>query len=197
LETGPHAPGFWTTFGHSLAALHRHSAPTFGLDHPNFIGRLPQSNDQRTDFPTFFAECRLQPQARMARDAGLLDRDTLRRLEAFYPLLPDLLPDEPPALLHGDLWSGNFMSANGGQPYIFDPAVHYGHREAELAFSRMFGGFDAEFYAAYQDAWPLQPGWQARIAIFNLYPLAVHLNLFGAYYLREIQSTLKKYLPSV
>ena len=103
------------------------------------------------------------------------------------------MPEEPPSLLHGDLWSGNFMVGSRGNAVVFDPAVFYGHREAEIAFTRLFGGFSGAFYAAYLNAWPLQPSWEERVDLFNLYPLTVHLNLFGSGYLPEIQSILRRF----
>lgn len=192
IASAPKKRGFWTEFGQQLAALHRNTAATYGLDHDNFIGRLPQANAQTTTWTDFFIHQRLEPQFALANKQGLVDFQLRKQFDALYTRLDTLIPIEPPSLLHGDLWSGNFMVGSAGQPVLIDPAVHYGHREAEIAFTRMFGGFDREFYAAYNATWPLAPGWESRIPLFNLYPLMVHLNLFGRSYLPEIQHTLSK-----
>ena len=184
---------FWEDFGEGLAAMHRQSAAAFGLERSNFIGRLPQSNGWRKGWVEFFVEERLEPQLVMAERDGRASKDLRRQFEALYVRLGELMPEEPPSLLHGDLWSGNFMVGSQGNAVVFDPAVFYGHREAEIAFTRLFGGFSGAFYAAYLNAWPLQPGWEERIDLFNLYPLTVHLNLFGSGYLPEIQSILRRF----
>lgn len=193
IESGPRSPYFWQLFGAALAKLHQHHSQQFGLEKNNFIGRLPQQNDFRQTWPEFFTEMRLEPQLKLARDKGLADKSLSDAFEKLYPKLASLMPDERPSLLHGDLWSGNFMTGPDGFVAVFDPAVYYGHREAELAFTRLFGGFDDLFYNAYNIAFPLQPGWESRVDLFNLYPLMVHLNLFGRSYLPEIQNTLNRY----
>lgn len=193
LASAPRSKDFWTTFGTGLANLHRNTAEHFGLDHDNFIGRLPQSNTPHENWISFFVSERLEAQLRLAEENGLAPSDLRPSFESLYQRLPQLIPDEPPALLHGDLWSGNFLVGPEGEPCIVDPAVYYGHREAELAFTRLFGGFDQQFYLAYQAAWSLANGWEERISLFNLYPLMVHLNLFGKGYLPDIQAILSKF----
>ena len=185
--------GFWTDFGCSLAKMHQHTAEKYGLDHDNFIGRLPQSNQQHTSWIDFFIQQRLEPQLQLAEEKQLALSDLRPAFEALYPRLVNLIPEEPASLLHGDLWSGNFLCGPNGQPCLFDPAVYYGHREAEIAFTQLFGGFNSEFYTAYQQTWPLQKGWENRVPLFNLYPLMVHLNLFGRGYLPDIQAILTKF----
>jgi protein-ribulosamine 3-kinase len=170
--------GGGAALGEGLAALHRRTAPAFGFGRDNWIGALPQANGWIEDLPTFFATRRLLPQA-----AGPGVPAAVRRgVERLCERLPELLPDEPPALLHGDLWGGNWMADVDGAPWIFDPAVHFGGREAELAFTRLFGGFPPEFHAAYHATWPLSPGFEERVDLWNLYPLLVHANLFGGGY---------------
>jgi protein-ribulosamine 3-kinase len=206
IEAGPRKARFWEDFGQGLAALHRHAGavprlpwasrphtPTYGLDHDNFIGSLPQSNTPCTNGAEFFHHQRLAPQLRLAQANGLADATLARQFESLFLRLPHLIPDTAPSLLHGDLWSGNFMTNAQGEATLIDPAVYYGHREADLAFTRLFGGFQPAFYHAYEEAWPLEPGWQSRTDLFNLYPLMVHLNLFGRSYLPDIQQTLRKY----
>lgn len=188
---------FWEEFGRQLAALHRNSNPYFGLDHDNFIGRLPQNNRPSPDYVRFFIESRLRPQVRLARDGGWIDENKSKSFERLYHRLPDLIPPEPPALLHGDLWQGNFLCTRENMPVLIDPAVYYGHREAEIAFTGLFGGFDPTFYESYHQAFPLTPGWRSRQDLFNLYPLLVHLNLFGKSYLAAITSILHRYSGKV
>jgi len=187
------ADSFWLNLGQGLAAQHRHSTSLFGLDHDNYIGSLPQSNTQHADWIAFFVAERLEPMLKLARHKALLGTEDSQSFDRLMHRLDQLLPQEPPALLHGDLWSGNLMTGIQGQPWLVDPAVYYGHREAELAFTRLFGGFAEQFYRAYQQTWPLQDGWQQRVRLFNLYPLLVHLNIFGSSYLSEIQETLKRF----
>lgn len=194
IPSGAKKGRFWQDFGAGLARIHRHQDSIFGLDRDNFIGRLPQSNRQHKLWADFFVDERLEPQLRLAEANGLAPVGLRGDFEQLYLRLPDLMPEEPPSLLHGDLWSGNFMVNQRGNAAIFDPAVYFGHREAEIAFTQMFGGFSAEFYTSYQAAWPLQPGWEERVDLFNLYPLTVHLNLFGSGYLPEIQSVLGRFL---
>ncbi len=194
IQKNPPKSDFWTHFGQSLAKLHQVTSPAFGLSHNNYIGRLPQNNEQMKDWIDFFIEKRLEVQLGLAIYNRLVDQDFAKKFRMIYAQLPGLLPKEPPALLHGDLWSGNFMSGDGGQPYVYDPAVYYGHREIELAFTRLFGGFDRLFYQSYHDTYPLEPGFEERIDIYNLYPLLVHVNLFGTSYLSGINQTLRKFL---
>lgn len=171
--------------GRGLAAMHRQSAAAFGWMQDNWIGSLVQPNSWTEDLPTFFAEQRLRPMARGLGVQGLMDRLCER--------LPDLLPDEPPALLHGDLWGGNWMADEAGRPCIYDPAVHFGCREAELAFTRLFGGFPDAFYAAYCEGWALAPGFEERVDLWNLYPLLVHANLFGGGYEASVARIARRY----
>lgn len=188
------AADFWQSFGRKLAQLHLHSASKFGLDHHNYIGKLPQRNDQTVDWVDFFINHRLEVQLGLALYNEHIDRAFAQRFRQLYAMLPGIIPIEPPALLHGDLWSGNFMVGPKGQAYIFDPAVYYGHREMELAFTRLFGGFDPSFYHSYHELYPIAPGFEERIAIYNLYPLLVHVNLFGTSYLTGVETTLRQYL---
>ncbi|MFC5411303.1 fructosamine kinase family protein [Larkinella bovis] len=184
---------YWESFGQSLALLHSHTQSKFGLGFDNFIGSLPQSNQLTDNGITFYVEQRLQPLAGMALYKGLLSKELYGQFQKLYQHLPNLWPVERPALLHGDLWSGNVMVNEHGDVALIDPAVYYGLREAELAFTTLFGGFDERFYDAYDEAFPLEDGFQERIPIYNLYPLLVHLNLFGTGYLSGIERVLKRF----
>jgi fructosamine-3-kinase len=169
--------------GAGLAQLHQMSGPGFGWDRDNTLGATPQINGWHGDWAGFFAEQRLGVQLDLARSNGA-ERDLLARGERLRERLPAFFQDyrPQPALLHGDLWGGNWAADASGEPVLFDPAVYYGDREADLAMTRLFGGFGSAFYSAYQAAWPLDAGAGARIALYNLYHVLNHFNLFGGSY---------------
>ncbi|QJW91837.1 phosphotransferase [Spirosoma taeanense] len=193
IDSGTPAKTYWETLGQALAVVHSHTQLKFGLDFANYIGSLPQSNTPMPNGAEFFFEQRLLPQAGMAFYKGLLSRTCYDALFRLRDRLPALLPNERPALLHGDLWSGNVMVTKVGQPALIDPAVYYGLREAELAFTKLFGGFHQRFYDAYDEAFPLEESFSERIAIYNLYPLLVHVNLFGSGYVSGVERVLKQF----
>jgi len=181
--------------GRSLAALHSFGAPNFGLDHDNFIGRLHQRNSVTEDWASFYWSSRLEPQLRLAERNGLIDRGTLACFDALRGVLPDLVgPEELPARLHGDLWAGNLHVDELGGPCLIDPAVYGGHREIDLAMMRLFGGFGPRVFAAYEEALPLGAGAEDRVALYQLYPLLVHVNLFGSSYLSSVKRSISKYV---
>ena len=194
IESTQPEPNFWQNFGKQLAQLHQNTFNGFGLNENNYIGSLPQSNQQNNTWADFFIKERLLAQIKMAVDAGKMDNQTIKQFETLYKELPNIFPEEPPALLHGDLWSGNYMVGNNGEPVIIDPAVYYGHREMDIAMTKLFGGFSSEMYNSYNQQYPLQQGWEDRVAICNLYPLLVHVNLFGGGYLQQVKSILSKIL---
>lgn len=181
-------------FGVELARLHQNSSNSFGLDHDNFIGRLPQSNQQHSNWPDFYAIERIEPQVKMGVELGKLTRSVLRDVQKLYAKLGSIFPTEKPALLHGDLWSGNYMFTKSGNASIYDPAVYYGHREMEIAMTRLFGGFSANFYEGYNNEYPLEPGFDDRVNICNLYPILVHANLFGGSYSRQAENIINRYV---
>ena len=193
IESGYAESTSWKSFGEGLAQLHRTSAPQFGLDYDNFIGRLPQQNRPHIQWADFFRQERLEPQLQLASSKKLIDSSLRSSFDRLFPILHQLVPAEVPALLHGDLWSGNFMMDQDASPVLVDPAIYFGHRETELAFTHLFGGFDNQFYAAYHSNYPLEQGFEERIEIHNLYPLLVHVNLFGSAYLSGIKQTLKRF----
>ncbi|RAJ02305.1 fructosamine-3-kinase [Chitinophaga skermanii] len=182
---------FWEEFGQQLSQLHQHTKPFFGFYESNYIGTLKQYNTPYTSWPVFYAFNRLIPLARLAYDKHHMEKGMLVQIEALCKRLPQIFPDSPSSLLHGDLWSGNFMVGKSGAAYMYDPAIYYGHREMDLAMTRLFGGFDNRFYLAYQAAAPLAPGWQQRIGICQLYPLLVHYILFGGSYYNSIKEVLQ------
>lgn len=193
IEAAPPAPDFDDRLGQQLAALHAAGAPSFGLDRDNFIGTLPQTNDVRGDWPTFFRAQRLEPM--IERASSSLGVPLQRDFERLYARLHDLCgPPEPPARLHGDLWSGNLVVDEHGGPALIDPAVYGGHREIDLAMMKLFGGFSSRVFEAYDEAHPLAADWHDRIGLYQLYPLLVHVNLFGAAYVGQLAQALRRYV---
>jgi fructosamine-3-kinase len=184
---------FWTNFGTALAKLHQHHGDAFGLDHDNYIGSLPQSNRNHDSWVDFFTGERLSPQLKRARDAGLADRGLTAKMERLFGKLGEIFPEEPPSLIHGDLWNGNYMVDDRGEACLIDPAVYYGHREMDIGMSKLFGGFSEEFYRAYNAEYPMEKGWEERVDICNLYPLLVHVNLFGRGYVGSVESILRSF----
>jgi fructosamine-3-kinase len=184
---------YWEDLGLGLAHLHLTTRATFGLDSDNFIASLHQKNHQNETWLDFFIEQRLEPMLGMAYFDKLIPLDFLKKFQTIYSKMESLFPKEKPALLHGDLWSGNVICDQEGKPCLIDPAVYFGHREMDLAFSRLFGGFDPRFYDAYESILPLEPDFESRIGIYNLYPLLVHLNLFGVSYLPGIEKIIKRF----
>ena len=194
IEPGVPSTSFWQRFGAGLAELHRHTAERYGLERNNFIGRPPQRNTWETSWPDFFRKHRLELQVQRARNNRRWKQAWDRPLEQLYNRLGDQLPEQPPAsILHGDLWSGNFLVTEAGTAALIDPAAYHGHRETDLAMTELFGGFAPAFYEAYWAAWPLEPGYAERRAIYNLYHLINHLNLFGSGYAGSVASTLKRF----
>ena len=182
-------------FGYQLAALHRVTAATHGWHRDNTIGLSPQVNTRNSSWLQFYTECRLAFQFDLAARNGY-GREITELREQVLLALPALLGahDPQPSLLHGDLWSGNYACADG-EPVIYDPAVYFGDRETDLAMTRLFGGFSESFYAAYEESWPLPDGHARRLALYQLYHILNHLNLFGRGYLQQAQ-TLVRYLRS-
>lgn len=183
--------------GRELAELHAPLDEPWGWDHDNFIGSLPQRNDPRPTWAEFWAERRIEPQLRRARDAGLLDdRDgAWRRLLTRMDEWVGPAESEGPSLLHGDLWSGNVYPGPGGEPVVVDPAVYRGHREVDLAMTELFGGFPRGFREAYEDVRPVRPGYrEVRRSLYQLYPLLVHVNLFGSGYVGRTEAALREVL---
>jgi len=184
--------------GERLARQHRISAPEFGWQRDNMIGATPQLNPGTGDWVSFFREQRLAYQLELARSIGYTDRlqqRGARLLERMDGLFTAHRP--APALLHGDLWGGNWGVDPHGAPVIFDPAVYFGDREADLAMTRLFGGFGPSFHAAYHDTWPLAQGSETRAVLYNLYHVLNHLNLFGAGYLKQAESMIDRLLAEL
>ncbi|VAW74995.1 Ribulosamine/erythrulosamine 3-kinase potentially involved in protein deglycation [hydrothermal vent metagenome] len=184
--------------GEGLAALHRHTSDRFGWHRDNTIGSTPQRNTQAKNWMEFWAEQRLGFQLNLALEAGA-DRELEEIGGELIEWLPAFMDGREPeaSLLHGDLWCGNYAFTQEGEPSIFDPAVYYGDRETDMAMTELFGGFGADFYAAYNNDWPLDAGYSTRKTLYNLYHILNHYNLFGGSYLSQAQSMMGRLLSEV
>ena len=197
IEPGPRQSDFFQQFGRQLASLHKHgvnASQQFGFDRNNYLGSTPQPNDWSDSWLEFWRTQRLGFQFQLARQNGLANSNFNNMADRLLDRLDDLIVvNEPPSLLHGDLWNGNFMRGRAGEPVLIDPAVYYGHREAEFGMTTLFGGFDEAFYSAYHETWPLQDGSDDRIEVYRLYHLLNHLNLFGSSYHAQCLEIMKKF----
>jgi fructosamine-3-kinase len=195
LDLRPFTRASGAAFGQALAQLHRHCGPRFGWHADNFIGPAPQQNTPADSWPLFFARYRLLPQLMLARANGM-ERKLCEQGERIAEQTAAFFTGghPPPSLLHGDLWSGNAAALTDGTPVVFDPAVYYGDREADLAMTELFGGFPEAFYAAYREAWPLPDGFETRKTLYNLYHVLNHYNLFGGAYLNQARRMIERLL---
>lgn len=185
--------GYWNALGEGLAELHSRPVRCFGFDSDNYCGSTPQPNATSDNGYHFFAAQRLRFQARLAYDSGKLLKNDVAAMDGLISRLPELIPEQPPSLIHGDLWSGNVISDENGDPVLIDPAAHWGWAEADIAMTQLFGGFAAQFYGAYQQTRPLLAGWRDRVPLYNLYHLLNHLNLFGSSYYHDVSKILRRF----
>ena len=184
--------------GRELAAMHRATRSRFGWHRDNTIGSTAQYNDESADWIEFWRERRLGAQLKRAAakgHGGGLQRQGERLMADLPAFFSDYAP--VPSLLHGDLWSGNYAYCRDGTPVIFDPAVYYGDREADIAMTELFGGFGGDFYAAYNEAWPLDAGYRQRKTLYNLYHILNHLNLFGGGYGSQALGMIERLLAEL
>jgi len=193
IPAGQPTEEFWSRLALGLVDLHRTVDDDFGWAEDNYIGSLPQANRGETDWASFWWLRRLEPQLRMARNKGFLlgDQEFWQILERDLPAVLDDVPDQTASLLHGDLWSGNVYASTEGDPVVIDPAVYLGHAEVDIAMTELFGGFAPEFHKAYNEAASVSPFYEAgRRDLYQLYPLMVHVNLFGGSYEVGVQAAL-------
>ena len=193
IEEGGVSGSFSERLGAGLADLHRHTSGRFGFESDNFIGRLPQKNGWSESWVDFFADRRLRFQRDLASRSGRWEKRWNTGFERLLSRLSDILPEPEASIVHGDLWGGNVLGRDDGTPVIIDPATHFAHREVDLAMTELFGGFTRRFYEAYATAWPLDPGYEERRDVYNLYHLINHLNHFGRSYAGQVASTLNRY----
>lgn len=190
ISSGEKSNLFWETFGSQLAQMHQNTDTSFGLDHDNYIGSLVQYNVCNIEnAPQFYIEKRLEPQFDLARERGF----RFSNLSVVYKNIQNEIPDEPPALIHGDLWNGNYLVDKTGNPCLIDPAVGFASREMDLAMMQLFGGFPERVFTVYNENFPLTHNWKNRLDLWQLYYLLVHLNLFGSGYYNQVNTILKKY----
>jgi fructosamine-3-kinase len=193
VEPGNSSPDAQISLGKSLARQHCISDVHFGWYESNYIGSLIQHNEKSKDWKQFYTEQRLMPLVERAVNHQLVNTNMIGKMEAYCSRLDEIFPNEQPALLHGDLWGGNHFISKDEKPFLYDPAAYFGHREMDIAMTRLFGGFSPLFYDSYQAEYPLEKGWEKRIPHAQLYPNLVHLNLFGSAYLNAISEVLDPY----
>jgi fructosamine-3-kinase len=193
IEQGLKSQIFWKIFGEQLAQLHKKKNENHGFYENNYMGALTQNNQYTESWIDFFTQRRLQPQVELGLGKQLLSKKHAGYFEKLYLQLKNIFEEENASLLHGDLWGGNFMCDDKGLPVLIDPAVYFGHRSMDLAMTTLFGGFDKTFYESYHYHFPFPRNYREQWDVCNLYPLLIHLNLFGSGYLHDIESVLKKF----
>jgi len=194
IQAGSRSPLFDEVLGRQLAALHSVAKASFGFVQDTFCGSTRQPNSLCDDGYRFYSEQRFLYLANSCYERGLLAEREFSDIERICQKLPELVPLQPPVLIHGDLWNGNVHCDPSGQPLLVDPAVYYGWAEADLAMTRLFGGFSSRFYAAYEEIQPLNPGWESRMPLYNLWHLLNHLLLFGKSYLADVKQVIHAYV---
>jgi fructosamine-3-kinase len=192
IEEGNRTNRFWKTFGKQLAALHHVTNDKFGLEENNYMGSVTQLNSKKISWTEFFISQRLQPLIKLCQH--YLSPKHLHHFDLLYKRVPEIFNEEKPSLLHGDLWSGNFMCDETEFPVLIDPAVYFGHRSVDLAMTNLFGGFHSLFYESYHYYFPMPGNYKEQWKLCNLYPLLIHLFLFGRSYLSQIEQTLTEFV---
>jgi protein-ribulosamine 3-kinase len=192
VEEGARDKKFWTSFGEKLAQLHTVQHATYGLDRDNYMGSLPQSNQLSADWNQFFIQHRLQPLVRACFDKQLLHQKHIIQFEKLYASLSTVFGIQKPVLVHGDLWSGNFLAAKAGHVVLIDPAAYFGIPAVDIGMTLLFGGFDRVFYEVYFHHNARESNFERQCMVCNLYPLLVHLRLFGSSYLSSVEQILRE-----
>ncbi|WP_128331372.1 fructosamine kinase family protein [Apibacter sp. HY039] len=183
----------WEDFGVSLAKMHQIVQPCFGFKEDNYIGSIKQINTPSHTWEEFYSECRILKLAHILFNQKKIGAQELKQGQNVCKKLNEIFPEEKPALLHGDLWSGNYLVSSNNKIVLIDPAVYYGHREMDLGMTLLFGGFPSCFYEAYSEEYSLEKNWKQRLPLTQLYPLMVHAILFNGNYLLEVKKVLKKF----
>ena len=173
-----------------IAQMHQTNESKFGWKNDNYIAHLTQTNTKKQNWQEFYIVNRLEPQIKLAYDSNLLTSISIQKWNSVFHLLNDFFPEEKPSLLHGDLWYGNYLIDSNETPKLIDPSVYYGHREMDIGMTLLFGGFSSTFYESYLKNYPLENGWKSRVPMTQLYPILVHINLFGASYENDALSAI-------
>ena len=193
LEKGSPQNNMWEKFGLGLAVMHQQPQGSFGLNEDNYIGTRRQLNDRSDDWQTFYTEYRIMSLVRSLFYSRIYSSSDVKKAESLCSRFGQVFPKEPPALLHGDLWAGNYLIHSSGYAAIYDPAVYCGHREMDIGMTKLFGGFDRRFYASYNEVYPLEKEWEKRLPLTQLYPLLVHSVLFGGHYVSSAREIIKQF----
>ncbi|MGH1462982.1 MAG: fructosamine kinase family protein [Neptuniibacter sp.] len=193
IEAAAPVPDFDELLGQKLASMHNQTMDFFGFEIDTFCGATQQPNSQKVDGYQFYGEQRFLYLGTRCYEKNYIAKKELAGIESITTRLIELVPAQTPALLHGDLWRGNVHCDASGTPVLIDPAVYCGWAEADLAMTKLFGGFSAKFYAAYQEIHPLTPGWEQRMDLYNLWHLLNHLLLFGESYFHDVKQVIHKY----
>jgi len=193
LEKGSPQKNMWDKFGEGLALMHQQPQKYFGLNEDNYIGTCRQLNDKHDDWQTFYTECRIKSLVRSLFNSGIYSSGDVKKAESLCRKFEKIFPKEPPALLHGDLWGGNYLIHSSGYAAAYDPSVYYGHREMDIGMTKLFGGFDQRFFDHYNNAYPLEKGWEKRLPVTQLYPLLVHAVLFGGHYIAATKDIISAF----
>ena len=193
IETGSPSPDFWNSFGQSLAELHLITNNQFGFCTNNYIGSLTQLNTLTNSWEDFYGQYRIMPLVRILLNEKKFDHADVEHAELFCKKINEIFPDEPPALLHGDLWSGNYKVDDQGNLALYDPAVYFGHREMDIGMTKLFGGFSSQMYERYNEIYPLEKNWIKRLPYTQLYPLLVHAVLFGGHYITDCIEIIERF----
>ncbi len=180
-------------FGSAMANMHQKGAPYFGWEENNYIGSLQQDNTIHDSWYSFYTQCRIMPLVQVLFYEGAFSTHDIAVADTFCRKISQRFPQEPPSLVHGDLWAGNFMITSSGDAAIFDPAVYYGHREMDIGITKLFGGFDQRFYDGYNSIYPLEKHWLERLPLTQLYPILVHAVLFGGLYISTAREIMKRF----
>ena len=194
LPPGKQTEHYWKEFGRKLALMHQQKVPFFGFSEDNYCGLTPQPNQCVENGHIFFVEQRILHQAKLARENSLLPEDTYLSLQKLCNKIPELIPDQPASLIHGDLWHGNTYCLRHSTPALIDPACYWGWAEAEIAMTHLFGSFPDMFYQTYREQFIFEPDFNQRIPLYNLYHILNHLNLFGSNYLPTVTEIIKRYI---
>jgi len=200
ISSGNKKKNFFEDFGRRFAEMHKYTSDQFGFFEDNYIGSNPQSNipgtKEKTNWADFYFNKRILYQLQLAEKLGNSTSELRKRISKLEEKIDEIIggSNEKPSLLHGDLWGGNYMVDENGDAVLIDPAVYYGHREADLGMTKLFGGFSSEFYNAYNETFPLDDGYEYRENIYKLYHVLNHLNLFGGGYYSQAISLIKYYV---